>query len=186
MKGKLIVFSGPSGVGKGTIRKHMKFDDYVFSISSTTRNIRDGEKDGVDYHFISRDEFVKKVAQNEMLEHAEFCGNFYGTDREVVEKLLDLGKNVFLEIECQGALQVIKQMPEALSIFILPPSIKELEARLKGRNTEDLEIINMRIAKAKGEIELKDNYKYNVINDELDRVVVELDEIFKKEIYDKA
>lgn len=186
MKGKLIVFSGPSGVGKGTIRKHLKFDDYVFSVSSTTRNIRDGEVDGRDYHFISKDEFLKKVAHNEMLEHAEFCNNFYGTDRKVVTSLLDQGKNVFLEIECVGALQVIRQMPDAVSIFILPPSIEELKSRLIGRNTEDMEVINMRINKAIQEIDQKDNYKFNVINDELDRVVKEIDMIFKKEIYDKA
>ncbi len=182
MQGKLIVFSGPSGVGKGTIRKHLKFDDYVFSVSSTTRSIRDGEVNGRDYHFISKEEFLNKVDNNEMLEHAEFCNNYYGTDREIVTKLLSEGKNVFLEIECVGALQVIEQMPDSLSIFILPPSIEELKKRLIGRNTEDIEIINMRINKALHEIKQKDHYKFNVINDSLDRVVEELDQIFLKEI----
>ncbi len=182
MTGKLIVFSGPSGVGKGTIRKHLAFTDYVFSVSSTTRQIRDGEVDGVDYHYISKSEFLKKVANNEMLEHAEFCDNFYGTDRAVVNKLLKEGKNVFLEIECEGALQVIKQMPEAISIFILPPSLEELERRLTSRNTESEDVIAMRLEKAKKEVDMKQHYKYNVINDELDHVVSELDAIFLKEI----
>ena len=136
MRGKLIVFSGPSGVGKGSIREKLKFKDYEFSVSSTTRSPRDGETHGVEYFFISKDDFQKKIDNNEMLEHAEFVGNFYGTELATVERLLDEGKNVFLEIECNGALQVLSKVKDAISIFIIPPSIEELERRLRGRNTE--------------------------------------------------
>ncbi len=182
MKGKLIVFSGPSGVGKGTIRKELKFTDYVFSVSSTTRAIREGEVNGVHYNFISHDEFAKKISNGEMLEHAEFVGNCYGTEKAVVEKLLDEGKNVFLEIECQGAIQVIEKMDDVLSIFILPPSIEELESRLVNRGTEAREVVDKRLEKAREELALKTHYKYNVINDELERVVKEIDEILFSEL----
>lgn len=181
MRGKLIVISGPSGVGKGTIRKNMKFDDYVFSISSTTRDKRMGEAHGVDYFFISKEQFVLKVKNNEMLEHAEFVGNYYGTDRNVVEGLLNEGKNVCLEIECNGALQVLKQMPDAISIFILPPSIEELRRRLDTRGTDDIIVIEKRINKAIEELELKHHYKYNVVNDDLQRVSDEIDAILYEE-----
>ncbi len=182
MKGKLIVFSGPSGVGKGTIRKELKFTDYVFSVSSTTRSIREGEINGVHYNFISHEEFTKKIENDEMLEHAEFVGNYYGTEKAVVNKLLEAGKNVFLEIECQGAIQVIEKMDDVLSIFILPPSLEELEKRLVNRGTEAEEVVNQRLEKAREELELKSYYKYNVINDELSRVVSEIDEILFKEL----
>ncbi len=181
-KGKLIVFSGPSGVGKGTIRKELKFTDYEFSVSSTTRSAREGEVDGVHYHFISKEEFEQKIANGEMLEHAEFVGNYYGTELKTVTDMLEAGKNVFLEIECQGAIQVIEKVEDVLSIFILPPSLEELESRLVGRGTEDMSVVEKRLAKAKEELSLKDHYKYNVINDELDRVVAEIDEILFKEI----
>lgn len=182
MKGKLIVFSGPSGVGKGTIREKMQFDDYVFSISSTTRSKRAGEQDGVDYFFLSKEEFEEKVKNNEMLEYASFVGNMYGTDQNTVATLLNEGKNVLLEIECQGALQVIEKMPEVISIFVLPPSLEELERRLRVRNTEDEETMQKRLLKAKGEIELKKHYKYCIVNDCIDEVVQELDQIMSKEL----
>lgn len=181
MRGKLILISGPSGVGKGTIRKDIGFDDYVFSISSTTRTIREGEEHGVHYFYISRDEFEAKVSNGDMLESAEFASNLYGTDRNVVEALLDQGKNVLLEIECQGAIQVIDQMPDVISIFILPPSLKELETRLRGRGTESDDVINLRLKKAREEILYKDLYKHYVINDNLEHSSRELDRILTKE-----
>ncbi len=182
MRGKLIVFSGPSGVGKGTIRKELKFTDYVFSVSSTTRKCREGEVDGVHYNFISRPQFETKITNGEMLEYAEFVGNYYGTEKSVVEALLAEGKNVFLEIECQGAIQVIEKMDDVLSIFILPPSLEELEDRLVNRGTETREVLDKRLAKAKEELDLKSHYKYNVINDDLNRVVAEIDEILNNEL----
>ncbi len=182
MKGKLIVFSGPSGVGKGTIREKLEFNNYEFSVSSTTRKRREGEVEGIHYHYITREEFEAKIADGQMLEYAEFVGNYYGTQLKTVNEMLEAGKNVFLEIECQGAIQVIEKVEDVLSIFILPPSLEELESRLVNRGTEAREIVDKRLQKAKEEIELKSHYKYNVINDDLDRVVAELDEIFKKEI----
>ncbi|MGL5021424.1 MAG: guanylate kinase [Mycoplasmatales bacterium] len=185
MSGKLIVFSGPSGVGKGSIREKITFTDYVFSISSTTRQPRNGEVNGVEYHFITHEEFEKKIKNNEMLEYAEFCGNYYGTDRNVVQRLLDKGQNVMLEIECQGAMQVLEKMDDVLSIFILPPSLEELEKRLIGRNTEDRDTIDKRIRKAHEEIKLKDHYQYNIVNDVIEDVVLKLNVIFKKELHDE-
>ena len=135
-RGVLFVFSGPSGVGKGTLKAKLfeEFADRIaYSVSATTRGPREGEVDGKDYFFISRQEFERRVKNNEFLEHAEFAGNCYGTPRAYVEKLLDSGMNVVLEIDVQGALQVMKSMPECVSVFILPPSFEELEHRLRGR-----------------------------------------------------
>ncbi len=181
-KGKLIVISGPSGVGKGTIREKINFDNYVFSISSTTREKRIGEIEGVHYNFISKEEFLSKVENNQMLEHAEFVGNFYGTDKEEVLKKLNSGENVLLEIECQGALQVLEKMPDVLSIFIVPPSLEELENRLRQRGTEDNNKINKRLKKAKEEMDLKSKYQHVIVNENLDNAVKELDSILEKEI----
>ena len=181
MRGKLIVFSGPSGVGKGSIREKLKFSDYEFSVSSTTRLSRNGEVDGREYNFISKEEFETKIKNGEMLEYAEFCDNYYGTEVSVVEALLDQGKNVMLEIECQGAMQVLAKMNDVISIFILPPSIEELKKRLVGRGTENMETIEKRLAKARDEILLKDHYQYNVVNDQIEDVVDKIDSIFEKE-----
>jgi len=185
MRGKLIVFSGPSGVGKGSIREKLKFKDYEFSVSSTTRGPRNGEQNGVEYFFITQEEFKKKIDNDEMLEYAEFVGNFYGTEEATVEKLLSEGKNVFLEIECKGALQVLGKIKDTISIFIIPPSIEELERRLRHRNTENDEVIQKRLKKAEEELRYQGHYKYAVVNDEIDRVVDEIDAIFEKEIYAK-
>jgi guanylate kinase len=182
MRGKLIVFSGPSGVGKGSIREKLKFNNYEFSVSSTTRTARNGEIDGREYNFIAKDAFELKISNGEMLEYAEFCGNYYGTEVSVVETLLEQGKNVMLEIECQGAMQVLDKMTDVISIFILPPSIEELKSRLIGRGTENMETIEKRLAKASDEILLKDHYQYNVINDNIEDVVEKIDEIFEKEL----
>ena len=184
-KGKLIIISGPSGVGKETIRKKMNFTNYIYSISSTTREPRNGEINGEHYNFLTLKEFEEKIKNNEMLEYAKFVNNYYGTEKKVVDEFLNHGKNVLLEIECQGALQVIKKMPEAISIFILPPSIEELENRLIKRNTESMDIIKQRIEKAQEEMMLKNLYKFNVINDNIENAAYEIDKILFKECDDK-
>ncbi len=181
-KGKLIVLSGPSGVGKGTIREKLNFDNYDFSVSSTTRQRRENEVDGVHYNFISEEDFKKKIEDDQMLEHAEFVGNLYGTDKNEVLKLLNEGKNVLLEIESQGAIQVLNKMDDVLSIFIIPPSIEELEKRLKNRATEDDEKIKNRIKKATEEMKLQDKYQFVIVNDELENAVKKIDEILFKEV----
>lgn len=181
-KGKLIVFSGPSGVGKDTIRKHMEFDDFEFSVSLTTREKRVGEVDGVNYHYVTKEYFNDRINEGKMLEHAEFVGNYYGTDLEFVEKQLNDGKNVFLEIECQGALQVLEKKEDVISIFVMPPSIVELENRLIKRNTESKDVIAKRIAKASEEMQLASKYKFNIINDDVLRASKEIDEILNNEI----
>lgn len=169
-RGLLIIFSGPSGVGKGTVRK-LFFDredlNLAFSISMTTRKPRNGEIDGKDYIFVSHERFQEAIENNEMLEYAEFVGNFYGTPLAEVERLRDEGKNVLLEIEVQGAMQVKEKCPDALSIFIIPPSMEELAARIRGRNSEPEEIVQQRLNKAKKEMEMVTQYKYVVCNDDV-------------------
>ena len=169
-KGLLIVLSGPSGVGKGTVIKElMKNDDLKlsYSISMTTRKPRNGEVDGVNYFFVDRDTFLKAIDDGELLEHAEFVGNMYGTPVSYVEKLRNEGRNVLLEIEVQGAMQVKKKCPDALSIFIIPPSMEELASRIRGRNSEPEEIVQQRVDKAKKEMEMVTQYKYVVCNDDV-------------------
>ena len=168
-KGLLIVFSGPSGVGKGTIRK-LFFDrpdlNLDFSVSMTTRQPRVGEVDGVDYFVVTEEEFKKSIENDEFLEHAEFVGSYYGTPKAYVEKLRNEGKNVLLEIEVQGALMVREKMPDALTIFIVPPNFEELERRIRGRRSEPEEIILQRLEKANRELKTMGNYKYVVCNDD--------------------
>lgn len=166
-RGVLFVFSGPSGVGKGTLKAKLfeEFADRIaYSVSATTRGPREGEVDGRDYFFISRQEFERRVKNNEFLEHAEFAGNCYGTPRAYVEKLLDSGMNVVLEIDVQGALQVMKSMPECVSVFILPPSFEELEHRLRGRGTETEEKVRERLETAKRELLYAPQYDYQIVN----------------------
>ena len=166
-RGVLFVFSGPSGVGKGTLKTKLfeEFADRIaYSVSATTRGPREGEVDGKDYFFISRQEFERRVKNNEFLEHAEFAGNCYGTPRAYVEKLLDSGMNVVLEIDVQGALQVMKSMPECVSVFILPPSFEELEHRLRGRGTETEEKVRERLETAKRELPYAPQYDYQIVN----------------------
>ena len=166
-RGVLFVFSGPSGVGKGTLKAKLfeEFADRIaYSVSATTRGPREGEVDGKDYFFISRQEFERRVKNNEFLEHAEFAGNCYGTPRAYVEKLLDSGMNVVLEIDVQGALQVMKGMPECVSVFILPPSFEELEHRLRGRGTETEEKVRERLETAKRELPYAPQYDYQIVN----------------------
>lgn len=176
-KGLLMVVSGPSGVGKGTLLKKIKNDpslNLAYSISMTTRKPREGEQDGVDYYFVSRDQFEKAVEEGQMLEHAQFVDNCYGTPKKPVEKLLADGRNVLLEIECDGAGQVMKAAPDCFSVFILPPSIEELQSRLEGRQSEDAATIARRVEKAKGEMSLASQFGHRVINDDRERAENEL------------
>ena len=180
-KGVLFVVSGPSGVGKGTVNKRL-FEEFgnavAFSVSATTRGPREGEVDGREYFFISRQEFEKRVANNEFLEHAEYAGNCYGTPRDYVLSLLQRGVSVILEIDVQGAMQVKRRMPESVSVFILPPSFEELEHRLRGRGTETPEKIERRLAAAKAEMARAPEYDYQIVNDDLDAAYARLREIF--------
>lgn len=168
-RGLLIIFSGPSGVGKGTIR-NLFIDrpelNLVFSVSMTTRSKRPGEVEGKDYFFVTPERFEEAIANEELLEYAQFVGNYYGTPKSEVDRLRDEGKNVILEIEVQGALQVIEKVEDALSIFIVPPSLEELERRILSRKTEALEIVQQRLAKASKEMELVNRYRYVVCNDD--------------------
>ena len=168
-RGLLIILSGPSGVGKGTIRKYFEKDDRLnlaYSTSMTTRSPRQGEKDGVDYFFTTKEKFEEAIKNGELLEYAEFVGNYYGTPLNEVERLRNEGKNVLLELEVQGATQVQKRCPDALSIFIIPPSMDELERRIRGRRSEPEEIIQQRLAKASHEMKMIPNYKYIDCNDD--------------------
>ncbi|AMO84628.1 guanylate kinase [Solibacillus kalamii] len=169
-RGLLIVLSGPSGVGKGTVRKELFSQpdtNYEYSISMTTRNPREGEEDGVDYFFRTREEFESLIEQGGLLEHAEFVGNYYGTPLAYVHETLEAGRDVFLEIEVQGAAQIREKAPDALFIFLAPPSITELEQRLVGRGTETEDVIARRIATAREEVEMMSLYDYVVENDQV-------------------
>ena len=169
-RGLLIVISGPSGVGKGTVRKalfEMKNHNLTYSVSMTTRAKRPGEVDGVDYYFTTKEEFENRIKNNKFLEYAEFVGNYYGTPLDKVNEKLDSGHEVVLEIEVEGALQVKKKIPDCVMIFIVPPSKEDLYKRLKSRGTESEEIINERIEKANREFKKAKFYDYIVVNDEV-------------------
>lgn len=167
-RGLLIVVSAPSGCGKGTILGEvLKDDKYYYSVSATTREPRDGEVDGVHYHFMSEETFEEYVNRGAMLEYARYCNHYYGTIKEEVEQNLSAGKHVVLEIDVQGAKRVMEVRPDAKTIFIAPPSIEELERRLRKRNTEEPEVIQERIAQAKKELPFASEYDYVVVNDEL-------------------
>ena len=173
-KGLLIVLSGPSGVGKGTVRKAIFSHPntaFEYSISMTTRLPREGEVDGVDYFFKTRAEFESLISQGKLLEYAEFVGNYYGTPVDYVRETLDNGKDVFLEIEVQGAQQVREKFPEGLFIFLAPPSLSELKNRITTRGTETEEVINNRMTVAKEEIEMMSLYDYVVENDQVEHAV---------------
>lgn len=182
MSGKLFIISGSSGVGKGTVIKKFieKTDDVVLSISSTTRNLRPGEIHGVNYFFTDREEFEKDIQDGNFLEWAEFGGNRYGTNKKRVQEILDSGKNVLLEIEVQGAKQVKAKMPEAVSIFILPPSKEEIEKRLRGRGTETEEAIQKRLEAIEFESKESVHYDFRVVNDEVERAASEIYKIYNK------
>lgn len=178
-KGILIVVSGFSGAGKGTLMRRLMetYDNYALSISMTTRNPREGERNGVEYFFTTREEFEKKIAENKLIEYACYCDNYYGTPREYVEEQLEAGKDVILEIEIQGALKVKEQFPEALLLFVTPPNAKELERRLVGRGTEKPEVIDQRLSRASEESEGIEEYDYIVVNDNLEECVKQLHSI---------
>ena len=167
-KGLLIVLSGPSGVGKGTVRSalfNIPGHDLVYSVSMTTRGPRIGEVDGREYFFVSHEEFEKRIEENKFLEYAEFVNNYYGTPLDKVEELLEAGKEVVLEIEVQGALQVREKMKDAVFIFIVPPTMQDLYDRLHSRGTEPEEVVHARCEKAKREVNLAYLYDYIVVND---------------------
>jgi len=182
-KGSLIVISGPSGAGKSTVVSKAIKDrtDMCFSTSVTTRGPRPGEVDGREYFFITRERFADMVKNNELLEHATYVSNSYGTPRAYVTEQLEKGMNVILDIEVQGALQVSKSMPEAVKVFIIPPSLEVLKARLVGRGTETIEAIEGRLSRAKQEYEEADFYDYIIINDDADKAADELSAIITAE-----
>lgn len=183
MKKKLFVLSGSSGVGKGTVINGFlkRNPNYSLSISCTTRDKRPGEQDGVNYFYLTRDEFEQSIKNGEFLEWAEFAQNLYGTKRAFVDKCLNNGKDLILEIETVGALKVKEQMPEAVLIFIAPPSLEELEHRLRNRHTEDEATIQKRLSAVREEIERAKKYDYTIVNDEVDSAILKLEEIIKKE-----
>ncbi|MHA8111065.1 guanylate kinase [Lactobacillaceae bacterium Melli_B4] len=183
-KGMLIVLSGPSGVGKGTVRKALFNEpnvDFQYSISMTTRQPREGEQNGVDYFFVTKEEFEEKIKNGEMLEYAKYVDNYYGTPLEYVNQTLDSGKDVFLEIEVNGAMQVRANSPEGVFVFLTPPDLLELRNRLISRGTDDIEVINKRIKKAVGEIKMMRNYDYAVLNDEVENAVENIKNIVRSE-----
>lgn len=175
-KGILIVVSGFSGAGKGTLMKQLvhSYDNYALSVSMTTRNPRPGEEEGKEYFFVSREEFEEKIAQDGLIEYASYCDNYYGTPREYVERQLEKGKDVILEIEIQGALKIKKKFPTALLMFVMPPNAAELKKRLEGRGTESREVIEKRLKRASEEAEGIEQYDYIVINDKLEECVEEM------------
>jgi guanylate kinase len=180
---KLFIISGSSGVGKGTVLKGFleKNSDFSLSISYTTREKREGEVDGINYFYVFKEDFKKSIENNEFLEWAEFSGNYYGTKKEFVQKSLAKNKNLLLEIDTQGALQVKEKMPEAVLIFIAPPSYQDLEYRLRSRNTESEEAIVKRLDFVKLEIENSKFFDYMIVNDQLEFAIEELEKIIKTE-----
>ena len=175
-RGKLLVISGPSGTGKSTAIGVLmsQMDGLEFSVSATTRAPRPGEKDGVDYYFVSREQFDDMIRNNELLEHADFVGNSYGTPRSQVEARLEKGISVILDIEVQGATQVKNSMPEAVTVFLAPPSLEVLEQRLRGRGTDSEEMILKRLETAREELLLAPNYDYLVIANEPEQTASEI------------
>ncbi|MGN1166072.1 MAG: guanylate kinase [Lachnospiraceae bacterium] len=182
-KGILIVVSGFSGAGKGTIMKELlkRYDNYALSISATTRAPRTGEEDGREYFFKTTQEFEKMIAKEELIEYAKYVDNYYGTPRAYVEEKLQEGKDVILEIEIQGALKVKEKFPETLLLFVTPPSAKVLKERLIGRGTEEMDVINFRMNRACEEAKGMDKYDYLIINDDLDTCVSQVHQIIQGE-----
>lgn len=178
-KNELFIITGPSGVGKATVlsRLVVDIDNIYVSVSATTRTPRNDEKNGVDYFFISRSEFEKLIEEDQFLEHAEYVNNYYGTPRGSVDEMLENGKDVILEIEVQGALKVKEKCPEAIMIFIIPPSFSQLEFRLRSRGSESDDVIAQRLAKAKNEYKMVDEYDYIVVNDDIDKAAEEIKSI---------
>lgn len=181
-KGLLIIYSGPSGVGKSTILAELLKDSELnldFSISMTTRNPRGQEKDKVDYYFVDKDTFEKAIKNDEFLEYARYVDNYYGTPRKHVEEKRNEGKNVVLEIDIQGGKQVIEKCPDAISIFILPPSLEELRKRLVSRDTDNKDVIEKRLAQAQSEIDQSVVYKYRITNNDIEESVNSIKQLIK-------
>ncbi len=186
-RGILIVLSGPSGVGKGTIRRLVMADlslNLVYSISMTTRKPRNLEIDGKDYFFVTKEEFKEKIKEDGFLEYTQFVGNYYGTPKDYVLELLNRGKNVFLEIEINGAKQVMDHYKDdhMVTIFLVPPSLEELENRIRNRKTETEEVIRERLEKAKSEMKLATMYDFTVVNDDIQKAANAIQEIIRDKI----
>ena len=182
-KGILVVVSGFSGAGKGTVMKRLmeKYDDYALSVSATTRKPRPGEEDGREYFFRTRDEFEKLIEEDALLEYAQYVENYYGTPRSYVEEQLQAGRNVILEIEIQGAMKIKEKIPEALLVFVTPPTVEELERRLTGRGTETAQVIADRLARTGEEAEGMGQYDYILVNDTVEECVDHLHQIIVSE-----
>ncbi len=182
-KGKTFIICGPSGVGKGTVVAKLLASDpaLYFSVSATTRAPRAGEENGVHYHFLTREKFEEWIAAGDFLEHAEYVGNLYGTPRIYVDQAMEQGRDVLLDIEIQGAAQVREKWPDVVRIYVAPPSWEELERRLVGRGTEDMEKVRSRLARGKEEFSAAKDFDYLVINDTVDHAVEELQAIMLAE-----
>lgn len=182
-KGILFVLSGPAGVGKGTVRKRL-FEtetDLKYSVSATTRQMRPGEKEGIDYFYKTKEQFEQMIERNELLEYANYVDNYYGTPKQYVLDQLEIGNDVFLEIEVQGALQVKQNFPEGVFIFLFPPSLTELKNRIVNRGTETNDVIMERLKEARKEIEMMREYDYVVVNDDVDHAVEKVKSIIVSE-----
>ncbi|ALX47414.1 guanylate kinase [Lentibacillus amyloliquefaciens] len=182
-KGILFILSGPSGVGKGTVRKELfnRANDLAYSISMTTREKRSGEAEGVDYFYKTNEEFERMIEAGQLLEYARFVNNYYGTPRKYVEDTLAEGKDVFLEIEVQGAMQVKNNFPEGVFIFLFPPSLEELKNRIVDRGTESQDLVLKRLKEAQNEIDMMDAYDYVVVNDDVNYAVTKIQSIIQSE-----
>ncbi len=184
-RGILVVVSGFAGAGKGTLMKNLvgKYDGYALSVSATSRKPRPGEENGVSYFFKTREEFEAMISADELVEHAEYVGNYYGTPKKFVDEQLDKGNDVILEIEIQGAMQIKKKFPEALLMFVMPPSAEILKARLVGRGTETAEVIDKRMKRAVEESEGIENYDFIVINDDIDECTEKMHNMIQSSKY---
>lgn len=182
-QGLLVIFSGPSGSGKGTVLRSLLpgHSDIVLSISTTTRSPRPGERDGVEYFFRSREEFEQMIREDQLLEYAQYSGNYYGTPADFIRSQREQGRHVLLEIEVQGALQVMERCPDAVSVFLVPPSLRILEERLRGRGTETQDVIRRRMEAAHQEIKQMGRYQYVVVNDQVERAAQDLSSILRAE-----
>ena len=181
-KGRLIVFSAPSGCGKGTMLEEiLKDKSFAISVSATTRAPREGEKDGVNFHFLTREDFEQRIADGKFIEHAEYCQNLYGTLSSEVDGRLEQGLNVILEIEPQGAMKIREKRPDAVFIFVVPPSINELRRRLKKRGTETDEVIEERVSKATWEVSQAEKYDYVIVNDALEDAISDFFTVIRAE-----
>jgi len=182
-KGKLVIVSAPSGTGKGTVISKLLEErpEFTFSVSATTRNPRPGEKDGLEYYFLTHERFRDMISNDEFLEYAEYVGEFYGTPDKPIRDNLDSGKTIILDIEVQGAKQVMEKKPDAITIFIVPPNMEELENRLRGRGTDNEEKLAARLKRATQELEEQSHYDYIVVNDSVSRAASEILSIIDRE-----